>query len=330
MRVFICLDGLETTGPTSASATPPSATPPSATPASTPASGNSTVIEKTAPLILARTRQLTLLSVSTSGSSIKLGPELPVDIHKRPDMKVIEIDAERVKSESTTFKGTDGKDLTQYQVAINDAAYKLCLKDPSLLSKKGDLLGVARKMLHESGYSYAKKRSRSVVVGQSASTSGANKQKRVRLTTDVRRKRIAAIEEDLEGLQKESEYITKARDKQAATRQYQVAAALTKELNANTSQRRKAQQELDALLKKDQLSSEYTSRVTRSKTDKQRKGPACMSVMPLKTFLQKKYAPAAVVSLTRMPDQQVRTPNCPALSLFLRHFMEIVSPRDIF
>ena len=57
-----------------------------------------------------------------------------------------------------------GKRLTKYQEAINEASYSLCKNDGSLLMNKGKLLQLAREKVHNDGYNYAKRVSRSQVL----------------------------------------------------------------------------------------------------------------------------------------------------------------------
>ena len=66
-----------------------------------------------------------------------------------------------MKEKSAIFS----KNPSTYQQAINSARYQLCLNNPSLLlERKGALLEMAKKKVHEAGYLYKKGHSRSKVL----------------------------------------------------------------------------------------------------------------------------------------------------------------------
>lgn len=55
--------------------------------------------------------------------------------------------------------------LSLYKNSINNAAGDICVPNPTMLTKRGNLLEAARVCVDQSGYQYKKKRSRSKVFG---------------------------------------------------------------------------------------------------------------------------------------------------------------------
>ena len=51
--------------------------------------------------------------------------------------------------------------LSSYHGRVNEASQAICLRRPSMLRKRGELLILAKQQVHDSGYNYRKGRSRS-------------------------------------------------------------------------------------------------------------------------------------------------------------------------
>uniref|UniRef100_S4RQC0 Uncharacterized protein n=1 Tax=Petromyzon marinus TaxID=7757 RepID=S4RQC0_PETMA len=51
----------------------------------------------------------------------------------------------------------DGKQLTQHELSVNEAACQLCLLDMSLLTRRDELFPLARQVVRESGYKYSQR-----------------------------------------------------------------------------------------------------------------------------------------------------------------------------
>ena len=77
------------------------------------------------------------------------------------------MDLEKIRKDSVIFQGGK-KPLSTYQSNMNDVSLKLCLDDPTLLKERGKLLALAREQVHNEGYQYKKKKSRSTVFGSAA------------------------------------------------------------------------------------------------------------------------------------------------------------------
>ena len=80
--------------------------------------------------------------------------------------------------------------LSAYHEKRNNAARDLCVRNPSLLSDKGERLLQARILVDQSGYQYKKGKSRSKVFGEAEIPA-----KRPKLDKNLRVERIAQIQE---------------------------------------------------------------------------------------------------------------------------------------
>ena len=86
--------------------------------------------------------------------------------------------------------------LKRYHQELNKFAGDICVNDPTLLFQPQDkLMEWARQVLHESGFQYVKKKSRSKQFGSESSDKPAKK--RTKISTELRRQRISQIKEEL-------------------------------------------------------------------------------------------------------------------------------------
>lgn len=70
-------------------------------------------------------------------------------------------------------------------MSVNEAAGDICVHNPAMLTERGELLTLARQAVHDSGYQYKKKRSRSKSFG-----SGEAPQKRAKVSASQRSERV--------------------------------------------------------------------------------------------------------------------------------------------
>lgn len=145
--------------------------------------------------------------------------------------------------------------LTNYQSAINKAAYELCLDDPSLLHKRGKLTNLARKKIDDEGYCYKKKRSRSKAFGTGVWTS--KEPKKVKLSAEFRHKRIQALAEDLDSLNTTMALLEKERYKQHNMKKYAQAASIEEQISAKRKEKRALTEEMTKLQGKEARSKRY-------------------------------------------------------------------------
>ena len=122
------------------------------------------------------------------------------------------MDRESIKKESQIYgANSDSVNLTKYQKTINDAAFQLCLENPSLVKTKGKLLDLARKKVDSDGYTYVKKRSCSTRFGAESGCKENKVEKREKLTDGLRQKRIAELCKDIETVDKVIGYLESER-----------------------------------------------------------------------------------------------------------------------
>ena len=70
------------------------------------------------------------------------------------------VDERKMREKAIVYKKQDKRPLTSFQVAVNKAAGDICVKDPSMLAVKGDLLVLARQQVYDSGFQFKKGKSR--------------------------------------------------------------------------------------------------------------------------------------------------------------------------
>ena len=75
--------------------------------------------------------------------------------------ETITVDVEKVKRESQIYMLNPDDKLLEYHRSINDNAFAIAKQNPHLLTSKNELQKLARRRLHESGFAYKKKQSRS-------------------------------------------------------------------------------------------------------------------------------------------------------------------------
>ena len=149
---------------------------------------------------------------------------------------------------------------SEYQRRINVAAGEICIKNPSMLVNRGELLQQARIMLDESGYQYKKRKSRSKNFG---SVSGADepKLKRPRIDHEVRTKQKQEIEEEILTIKLISNLLSKENvwrlERRTKTSSY-VISSQRKLLISTERNRRALELERRGLEKKEKKAQQYT------------------------------------------------------------------------
>lgn len=121
------------------------------------------------------------------------------------------------------------------------------MEDPSLLCNKVELQALARQKLHNEGFNYKKKSSRSKAFGNTVSEQPDRKN----LSQDFRQKRVAQIHEDLKEVDLQLSYAMKQREKCANVSNFSKALDVSKEMDELRSKKRKYQEELTILQKKE-------------------------------------------------------------------------------
>jgi len=141
---------------------------------------------------------------------------------------------QQITQQAAIYK-TDKRDLKDFEKRVNSAAAELCLKDLSLLKRRGDLLEMARKKVAEDGYVFKKGHSRSKLYGQSDSPS---KPKRCKYDEEAREGRIEAIGEELKDISRLLAYKEKSLSQAESARNYKLCEKVTEDLMALKSKKR--------------------------------------------------------------------------------------------
>ena len=135
-----------------------------------------------------------------------------------------------------------GKQLTKYQEAINEASYSLCKNDGSLLMNKGKLLQLAREKVHNDGYNYAKRVSRSQVFGTTE-----KKAKRAYVRQEVREARIIELSEGISSQVETIKFLQQQKVKYSNTEKFLEAAEINKSILEESKKKRKFELELEKM-----------------------------------------------------------------------------------
>lgn len=138
-------------------------------------------------------------------------------------------------------KGTNSS-LTRYHTRINEEAGALVLSNPSLLCNRGELLELAREKVISSGYAFVKKKSRSKRLASPEEESP--KVSRIKISAEVRQKRVRALEEDIANLDQQISLKEKRRQQSENIRNYKMCEEITQEIRLVTQQRRQLFEEL--------------------------------------------------------------------------------------
>ena len=127
------------------------------------------------------------------------------------------IDRAEVREQANIFKK---EPISRYHSAINDAAATICLKNPSMLMKRADLLALARKSVHESGFLYTKGKSRSRAFGSKAGEE-LPVRKRPKLSQEFRETRQRNITEDLNCINTQIQFKERRIETEATSKELQ-------------------------------------------------------------------------------------------------------------
>ena len=168
------------------------------------------------------------------------------------------VDEHVVREKSTIY----GKSPNDYQRAINNASFKMCLSNPSLLlENKGTLLEMARKKVHEEGYCYKKGQTRSKVLNPSSLEEGEPPQpKRQKISTYERQRRIKELSEEISGLNRHIRIKEQRLEQANASRNFKVCDEVASEIAVLKSQQRELNTELAGLQQKSKKAAQYQTR----------------------------------------------------------------------
>lgn len=153
------------------------------------------------------------------------------------------------------FRKESSHGLTRYQKSINEEAGVLVLKNPSLLCNRGELLELARVKVVDSGYTFVKGKSRAKRLASPDEESP--KVSRVKISAEVRQKRVRALEEDVANLDQQLSFKEKRRQQAENIRNYKACEEITQEIRLVTQRRRQLFEELSQYRKKERKAKWY-------------------------------------------------------------------------
>ena len=116
-----------------------------------------------------------------------------------------------------------------------------------MLASKIELQKLARQRLHESGFAYKKRESRSKYFGK---TSTIEKPKREKLGEEMRQQRLSHVEEELKEVKLQLGYASRQRERCANVNNFTKAIEMSKEMEELCKKKRKYQEEVTLLQKK--------------------------------------------------------------------------------
>lgn len=164
---------------------------------------------------------------------------------------MVPVDVEKIRKDSQIYTLKPDDKLLEYHRAINEAAFSIAKENPLLIMNKNELQKLARKKVHESGFNYKKKGSRSKDFGNVSTAEEVPK--REKMSQEIRNNRISQLVEDLKEVEVQMRYATLQREKCANVNNFSKALDISKEMGELCNKKRKYQEELAILQKKECL-----------------------------------------------------------------------------
>ena len=165
---------------------------------------------------------------------------------------------EEVRTKACIY-GKSGKALTKYQEKLNQFAGDLCVNNPALLADRGKLFELAKDKLHESGYMFAKGKSRSKKLNQ-VDEEESERPRREKIDQQERHHRIETLKEELQDTNKHIGVKDKRIEQAQTIQNYKLCDQLSAEVTTLKSKRREIESSLRALQRKEQRSAKYFAR----------------------------------------------------------------------
>ena len=160
--------------------------------------------------------------------------------------------------EYATFYKKDEASLKAFERKVNEASIELCLKQPSMLSENRCLLlSMARKKASD-GYSFKKGHSRSKAYGKHSS--GEESAKRPKLSQQIKRDRLLAIEEEVKDTARVLSFKEKRISQAESDKKYKMCEQLAEEVIELKSKQRGLHAEKRMLEQKMNRAKRYRSR----------------------------------------------------------------------
>ena len=169
------------------------------------------------------------------------------------------LNEEEVRKRACIY-GKSGKVLTKYQERLNQLARDLCLGNPALLADRGKLFELAKDKLHESGYVFAKGKSRSKKLHPVDEEESERPLRRGKIDLLERHHCIETLKEELQDTNKHIGLKEKRIEQAQTIQNYKLCDQLSAEVTTLKSKRREIESSLRALQRKEQRSAKYFAR----------------------------------------------------------------------
>ena len=141
--------------------------------------------------------------------------------------------------------------------SVNEASLALVREDVSLLQNKGELFDMAKRKVHEMGYSYAKQSSRSKVFGDSNPENPTVIKKRNYIPSNIREERINELSESITSANETIQLLLKQKEQYANIDKFEQAADVNTTILQRVKEKRQLQKELKALQEAGEKSKKY-------------------------------------------------------------------------
>ena len=152
---------------------------------------------------------------------------------------------------------------SNYQKMINEVAGELAVQDPSLLSRRGNLLDLARVEVQQRGYNYVKGKSRSKRF--MSPPLKAPKPTRSKVSAEIRQQRILALEEDIVNITKQLHFKNKRLQQAENIKNYKLCEEINEEIQIVTKQKRDLSIELKKFREKERKARWFQRRKQQTK-----------------------------------------------------------------
>ncbi len=156
----------------------------------------------------------------------------------------VKYDEAQLEKESTIFKCPD---KSRYMKAVNEASLALVKENGTLLKNKGELFNLAKQKVHDLGYQYAKKTSRSKNFGESSSANAEVPKKRKYMSSSIRQNRITELSESIKSTGETIQLLLKQKEQYININKFQQAADVNSTILEKTTEKQKLERELKSL-----------------------------------------------------------------------------------
>lgn len=200
--------------------------------------------------------------------------------------------------------------LSAYHEKINNAAGDLCVRNPSLLSDKGERLLQARILVDQSGYQYKKGKSRSKVFGEAEIPA-----KRPKLDKNLRVERITQIQEEVGTINQQITFKEKRIESAVEIKNFKLCDNLSEEIHELQKRRQELNNELKLMQKKDKKARWYqTKKQIQSSSDSESSSPSKRRSISITPSSSRPHSPESIVIPSDSDEGGEKKSSIPKLS----------------